>query len=454
MPIDRTAFDAMVDDSGSGTDGTIWDKAAIEDTILDPIDAALLSTAACIDDTGDLSFAASTELTIATGAVVVLKNVHSIDTESNAASDDLDTLTAGTSVRANHFLILKPENAARVVTVKHNTGNIKLNGGDFVMNDANRRLTLEYNGTSWTETSRSGAGVNALLDGTNHSDTLAGTVVRGDMVVGNSTPKWARVAIGSTGKVWTSDGTDPSWQTPTSGNPTEQTTTSTGTQNDFSLSAKQTTLRCNNATALTMTGFTISGNAPVAGDTVTIVNIGTSTVKVAHQNASSTAAYRAICPSTNGQIIGAGGIMFCVYDDTTDRWRLACVDPGAWISQAYSSGDFTAAGSMTWTVDSGDDLMYRFQQHGTKILVEFDFESTSVGGTPDQSLRVVLPGGFTAANQATILYRAFNAGTEELAQANTASGDTKLYFRRVTAANWSAATNSTYVLGTAFIEVQ
>lgn len=55
------------------------------------------------------------------------------------------------------------------------------------------------------------AGVNALLDGTNHSDTLAGGVTRGDLIVGNSTPKWARFAIGSANTVLLSNGSDPAW---------------------------------------------------------------------------------------------------------------------------------------------------------------------------------------------------------------------------------------------------
>lgn len=46
-----------------------------------------------------------------------------------------------------------------------------------------------------------------------HSDTLAASVARGDVIVGNSTPKWARLAIGTTGKFLGSDGTDASWQT-------------------------------------------------------------------------------------------------------------------------------------------------------------------------------------------------------------------------------------------------
>jgi len=51
-----------------------------------------------------------------------------------------------------------------------------------------------------------------LLSGT-HSDTVAASPVRGDVIIGNSTPKWARLAIGTVGKVLRSDGTDVSWQT-------------------------------------------------------------------------------------------------------------------------------------------------------------------------------------------------------------------------------------------------
>ena len=46
-----------------------------------------------------------------------------------------------------------------------------------------------------------------------HSDTLTGTVVRGGMIVGNATPKWALVTIGAANTVWRSDGTDPGWST-------------------------------------------------------------------------------------------------------------------------------------------------------------------------------------------------------------------------------------------------
>jgi hypothetical protein len=58
------------------------------------------------------------------------------------------------------------------------------------------------------------ASTNALLDGSAHTDTAAGTVVRGDVIVGNSTPKWARLALGTVGRVLRSDGTDSLWARP------------------------------------------------------------------------------------------------------------------------------------------------------------------------------------------------------------------------------------------------
>jgi hypothetical protein len=53
---------------------------------------------------------------------------------------------------------------------------------------------------------------NILLDGATHSDTTNSAVVRGDLVIGNATPQWTRLALGTTGKFLRTNGTDPSWQ--------------------------------------------------------------------------------------------------------------------------------------------------------------------------------------------------------------------------------------------------
>lgn len=68
-----------------------------------------------------------------------------------------------------------------------------------------------------------------------HGDALAGSVVAGDVVYGNNTPKWARLAKGSNGQVLTLASGLPSWATPSVGStypvaPTGGTTTAAGTR--------------------------------------------------------------------------------------------------------------------------------------------------------------------------------------------------------------------------------
>src|SRR3990167_4544992 len=55
-----------------------------------------------------------------------------------------------------------------------------------------------------------GGGNHNLLSAT-HTDTLAASPTRGDIMLGNTTPAWARLPIGLSGRVLRSDGTDPAW---------------------------------------------------------------------------------------------------------------------------------------------------------------------------------------------------------------------------------------------------
>jgi hypothetical protein len=70
-------------------------------------------------------------------------------------------------------------------------------------------LTLASGLPSWAAPA-GGGGAHALLSAT-HSDTLAAAVARGSLVYGNATPKWAALAVGSAGQVITTDGTDAAW---------------------------------------------------------------------------------------------------------------------------------------------------------------------------------------------------------------------------------------------------
>jgi hypothetical protein len=229
-------------------------------------------------------------------------------------------------------------------------------------------------------------------------------------------------------------------------NAVEQTTTATGTQNNFSLSGKHTYLRCNNASALVFTGFTVGGAAPVAGDTVIVENIGSSTVRVAHQDTGSTAAYRALCPSVSGQTLGAGGRLMCVYDDTTDRWREQVIYPGSPVLVAFDAANFVGSGSMTWTVGSGDQTSYQYIQTGCMLHLVVRVDTTTVGGTLDSALEVVIPSPFVATGGDSAVGWAEQSGGGYVGSTMiiiNPSGRVRIF--RADVATWAASTNTTRV---------
>lgn len=77
----------------------------------------------------DLIFDAATELTIASGAVTATQGFHSIDTEGNAASDDLDTING---MATGELCVVVASDAARTVVLKHGTGNLYCQRGQDV----------------------------------------------------------------------------------------------------------------------------------------------------------------------------------------------------------------------------------------------------------------------------------------------------------------------------------
>ena len=96
-----------------------------------------------------LDFQASAEITLNTGAATQTQSVHSVDTQSDSAADDLDTLTPATD---KNFLMLKLEDAARIVTIKHGTGNFTLPGNADIVMAANSMYQFMYDGTNWIKT--------------------------------------------------------------------------------------------------------------------------------------------------------------------------------------------------------------------------------------------------------------------------------------------------------------
>lgn len=98
---------------------------------------------------GKLNIGSPVELTIATGEITITQSNHTIDTESDASSDDLDTIHGGVE---GDLLYLRATSGARTVVVKSGTGNIFM-GGDFSMNSALDTLLLRYASNLWVRDS-------------------------------------------------------------------------------------------------------------------------------------------------------------------------------------------------------------------------------------------------------------------------------------------------------------
>lgn len=79
-------------------------------------------------------------LTIASGVITITSCFHKVDTESAAASDDLDTINGCLD---GQILTIRAANSARTVVLKDGTGNLKL-AGDCTLDNEEDTITLIY----------------------------------------------------------------------------------------------------------------------------------------------------------------------------------------------------------------------------------------------------------------------------------------------------------------------
>ena len=98
----------------------------------------------------------TSELTIATGVITVTGSYHNVDTEADAASDDLDTINGGVD---GMEVVLRANNDGRTVVVKDATGNLQI-AGDMTLDNTQDTITLIYDGTltAWLEKGRAASG--------------------------------------------------------------------------------------------------------------------------------------------------------------------------------------------------------------------------------------------------------------------------------------------------------
>lgn len=119
-----------------------------------------------------------------------------------------------------------------------------------------------------------------------------------------------------------------------------------------------------------------------------------------------------------------------------------------WATTSFNAGNFTASGSMTWSVDSADQGTNAYTVVGSTVTWTFGFFNTTVGGAASNELRVALPGGFTAAGTSTNgTCAAADNGTVRSGMWQVVAGNTYAsLYRDITGANWDATgTNATSI---------
>lgn len=95
----------------------------------------------------NLALEAAAELTIAAGVITKTRAHHTVDTESDAVTDDLVTIEGGSE---GELLLIRPASASRTVVIKHNTGNIwNPSFNDQYLIDSDSYLLLAYSGSKW-----------------------------------------------------------------------------------------------------------------------------------------------------------------------------------------------------------------------------------------------------------------------------------------------------------------
>jgi hypothetical protein len=127
---------------------------------------------------------------------------------------------------------------------------------------------------------------------------------------------------------------------------------------------------------------------------------------------------------------------------------------GAWTTPAFNAADFTATGSMTWTVAAGDVITYAYFIAGKIMFLIFSIGTTTVGGTLSYGLTIKVPGGKTIAKSTQIMIQANNNGAVAAGYAVLSAAGTTFSIALLAGGNWAASTNNTDVHGSFVFEIQ
>lgn len=126
---------------------------------------------------------------------------------------------------------------------------------------------------------------------------------------------------------------------------------------------------------------------------------------------------------------------------------------GAWTTPTFAAGNFTASGSMTWTLTSGDVALNKYIVIGKTVHWHLVLTTTTVGGTASTGLRVALPAGLTLLGASRGVYWYVDKTTEGFGGYVVNSSYVE-FFKSNSAATWdTTAVNQTAIYASITFEI-
>lgn len=248
-------------------------------------------------------------------------------------------------------------------------------GGQLIRLASDGRLYIFNASTlTWEDIAAATAAHNVLS--TTHADTLAASVVRGDLIVGNSTPKWARLAKGTADQVLRMDGAgnDPGYG-PVADAALSANVALRGAANTFTVGQLMTALA----------GLTLGGGAATFGASAQFVwsqeEVTLSTVSVTTDSTALLIPGSCIVLLVGGfitQTISGGGVTGLQIGDNSPS-----------VDRFFTTASLTAGISLTgldhWAGSVSTDARGPLSYSSAKVRL------TATGGTPTQGkVRVVV----------------------------------------------------------------
>ncbi len=176
-----------------------------------------------------------------------------------------------------------------------------------------------------------------------HTDTLAADVARGAMIIGNSTPKWSRLTIGTTGYVPLSNGTDIAW-----GQIANAGVSSTAAIAWSKMAALTSAhILVGNGTAVA-TDVAVSGDITLANDGAVAIATGVIINADVHTTAGITAGKLAL--ATGSVMLGASSVGSAL-DAKGDGYIM--VGNGTTVTSVAVSGDITLSNAGLVAIATG-----------------------------------------------------------------------------------------------------